>query len=144
MEYKFSRAFKMLIHCSLVVAQRKVPWFSWIQMGNWGINDNVEFAASLLSRAMGQELSLGFVKLTNWHLLFWCSSLLILFPSILGRALSCWWSPQWLWLPYRKLDIRSGGGSRVTSIQSVKRVYCLLLKTIPVQKDYFSSWQGFP
>lgn len=54
----------MLIHSSLVVAWRKSPRFSQIQIGNLGSNDNenLEFAASLLSRAMGQELSLGFVQ----------------------------------------------------------------------------------
>lgn len=31
-------------------------------MGHLGTNDNLEFAASLLSEAMEQELSLGFVQ----------------------------------------------------------------------------------
>lgn len=129
----------MPIHCSFIVAWRKTLRFSWIQIGHLGMNDNLEFAASLLSSAMGQELSLGFVQ--HWaHQASWknniLSSKVCILPIYVKQSIKLLVVSSEMVFSHRKLEIKSGGRSRGHFYPKQKpswRVYCLLLKTAEVE-----------
>lgn len=105
----------MPVHCSLVVAWRKVLRFSWIHIRHWGMNDNLEFAASLLSEARGQELSLGFVQ--HWaHQASWknyiLSSKICVLPIYFKQSIKLLVVSSEMVVCYGKLEIKSIGRSR--------------------------------
>lgn len=129
----------MPIHCCLVVAWRKVPRLSWIPIRHWGTNDNLEFAASLLSEAMGQELPLGFVQ--HWaHQASWkndiLSSKICVLPIYFKQSIKLLVVSSEMVISYGKLEFKSRGRSRDHFHPKHKpswRVYCLLLKTAVVE-----------